>query len=141
MADGGNLTRPTDADVGAFLDAVPDERRRADARRLVALMGRATGEQPVLWGSSIVGFGSYHYRYASGREGDAAAAGFAPRRNGLTVYFPMGFDEHADALARLGPHTTTVSCLHLRRLDGVDLDVLEDMVRRGYASATSHVWP
>lgn len=141
MADRDNAHRATAASVDAFLDAVPDARRRAEARTLLTVMERATGQAPVMWGGSIVGFGSYHYRYASGREGDAAAAGFSPRKGALTVYFPMGFDEHADALARLGPHTTSVSCLHLKRLDAVDLDVLEELVRKGYAATTSYLWP
>lgn len=141
MVEADSAHRPTGMSVEAFVDAVPDSRRRSEAWSLLQLMERATGQRPVMWGASIIGFGSYHYRYASGREGDAAAAGFSPRKSALTVYFPMGFDAHAEALARLGPHTTSVSCLYLKRLDSVDLEVLEEMVRRGYVSTTSYTWP
>ncbi|MFS0705091.1 DUF1801 domain-containing protein [Cellulomonas sp. 179-A 9B4 NHS] len=128
-------------DVDAFLAAVPDARRRAEARLLVPLHERATGQPARMWGGGIVGFGRYHYRYASGREGDAAAAGFSPRRASTTVYLPLGFDGFEDDLARLGPHTTSASCLYLKRLDTVDLDVLEAMVRRSYERTVAHVWP
>ncbi|KGM12567.1 DUF1801 domain-containing protein [Cellulomonas carbonis] len=140
MARDEPVTRENDGDVAAFLSSVPDERRRADALALLPLMERATGQPPRLWGTSIVGFGRYHYTYATGREGDAAAVGFSPRKANLTVYFPMGFDDLQDDLARLGPHTTSVSCLYLKRLDDVDLEVLEGMVRRGYRQAVDHVW-
>lgn len=139
MAD--PVTVENDGDVDAFLDAVTPERRREDARTLRALLERATGQPARMWGTSIVGFGRYHYRYASGREGDAPAAGFSPRKANLSVYFMLGFDAFADDLARLGPHTTSVSCLHLKRLDAVDLDVLEELVRKGYAATTSYLWP
>lgn len=134
-------TLENDGDVEAFLDAVEPAQRRTDARTLLGLMERATGQPARMWGTAIVGFGRYHYRYASGHEGDAAAAAFSPRKANLTVYFPAGFEqEYAADLARLGPHTTSVSCLYLKRLDGVDLDVLEDMVRRAYA-LVSQGWP
>src|SRR5262249_54543893 len=100
-------TGPTTASVDAFLAAVPDERRRADARRVCELMADVTGERPVMWGASIVGFGSYHYRYASGHEGDAALASLSPRKPHLVVYLVGGFAErHQSALERLGPHRT-----------------------------------
>ncbi|MBX9244877.1 DUF1801 domain-containing protein [Actinotalea ferrariae] len=136
-----NKTQATTADVGAFVDAVEPPSRREDARTVLELMRRATGREPVMWGPSIIGFGSYHYRYASGREGDAQAAGFSPRKASTTVYFADGFDDYAEDLARLGPHTTSVSCLYLKKLDGVDLAVLEDMVRRSYARVSSGAWP
>jgi hypothetical protein len=123
------VTVPTDAAVSAFLDAIPDEARQADARRVCALMREVTGEPPVMWGSSIVGFGSYHYRYDSGREGDFMLAGFAPRKQNLAVYLVGGFDDECAALmARLGPHKTGKGCLYLKSLDGVDLDVLRELV-------------
>jgi hypothetical protein len=125
-------TVPTDADVGAFVDAVPDDVRRRDARTLLELIGRVTGEPARMWGPSIVGFGSYHYRYETGREGDMAAVGFSPRKASTTVYFVDGFDHYADELARLGPHTLGKSCLYLKDLTRVDVGVLEDMVRRSY---------
>lgn len=127
-------------DLGTFLAQVADARRRVEAERLVPVLERATGQPARVWGGGIVGFGSYHYRYATGREGDAAAAGFSPRKGALTVYFPLGFDGLEDELSRLGPHTTGASCLYLKRLDDVDVGVLEDMVRASYARVTAHAW-
>jgi hypothetical protein len=130
-------TVPTDADVRAFVAAVPHPVRRRDAERLLDLLGRVTGEQPRMWGPSIVGYGSYHYRYATGREGDAAATGFSPRKASTTVYVADGFDAHAEDLAALGPHSTSVSCLYLKDLDQVDLAVLERILRRSWATVTA----
>lgn len=127
-------TVPTDADVEAFIDAVPKPVRRRDAQTLLELMERVTGEKPVMWGPSIVGFGAYHYVYASGREGDWPAIAFAPRSAASTVYIADGFEGRDELLGRLGPHSTGVSCLYLKKLDDVDLDVLEELLRRSYAS-------
>jgi hypothetical protein len=121
-------TRPTDADVGAFLESVPDERRREDARTVCRLMQEVTGEEPVLWGTGIVGFGSVRLRYASGRELDWPVTGFSPRKTATTVYLMDGFEERSDLLARLGPHSTGRSCLYLKRLSDVDLAVLRELV-------------
>jgi hypothetical protein len=133
-------TVENDGDVEAFLASVENETRRKDARALIELMQRVTGQPPRLWGRSIIGFGRYHYRYASGREGDMSAAGFSPRKAATTVYFVDGFDDYADDLARLGPHTTSVSCVYIKRLDDVDLGVLEDMVRRSYTTVTKETF-
>jgi hypothetical protein len=123
--------RRTDAPVAAFLAQVPDERRRADAHRLCALMREITGEPPVMWGTSIVGFGSYHYRYASGREGDSALASFSPRSQHLVIYLVGEFeDRHRSALARLGPHKTGKGCLYIKRLDDVDTEALRELIDR-----------
>ncbi|GIG41026.1 DUF1801 domain-containing protein [Cellulomonas phragmiteti] len=127
-------------DVGAFLAAVTHERRRDEAHRLVTLFARATGQDARMWGGGVVGFGRYHYRYATGRQGDAAAAGFSPRKAALTLYFPLGFEGLEAPRARLGPHTTSASCLYVKRLDAIDTDVLEDMVRRSYDRVVAHVW-
>jgi Domain of unknown function (DU1801) len=124
-------TQPTSADVEEFLAGVPDERRRADARALCALLADVTGEPPVLWGSSIVGFGSYHYRYESGHEGTSALVGFSPRKTSLVLYLIGGFeDRHGKLLERLGPHKTGKGCLYLKRLADVDRDVLRELVDR-----------
>ena len=128
-------TRPTDADVGAFLESVADERRRDDAKTVCRLMQEVTGEEPVLWGTSIVGFGSVRLRYASGRELDWPVTGFSPRKTATTVYLVDGFEERSDLLARLGPHSTGRSCLYLKRLSDVDLDVLRELV----ADSVQHV--
>ncbi len=128
-------TRPTDADVDAFLDAVPDGRRRADARRVGDLLHEVTGEPPVLWGTSIVGFGSTHLRYATGRELDWPVVAFSPRKGATTVYLVDGFEDRTDLLERLGPHSTGRSCLYLKRLDDVDLDVLRELVTASVRAA------
>ena len=123
--------QPRGTDLEAFLEAVPNEKRRADARELCALLSEITGERPVLWASGIVGFGSYHYRYDSGREGDAPLAGFAPRSAHLVIYLIGGFtDRHEGLLERLGPHTTGKSCLYVKHLADIDLDVLRTLVTR-----------
>jgi hypothetical protein len=124
----GPKTRPTDADVGAFLDAIPDERRRNDARAVCRLMQEVTGAGPVMWGTGIVGFGSVRLRYATGRELDWPATAFSPRKAATTVYLMDGFEERVDLLARLGPHTTGKSCLYLKRLADVDLEVLRALI-------------
>jgi hypothetical protein len=130
-------TVPTDADVRAFVDAVAHPVRHRDAVRLLGIFARVTGESPRLWGPSIIGFGSYHYRYATGREGGAAAAGFSPRSSSTTVYLADGFDAHADLLAELGPHSTGRSCLYLTDLDKVDLEVLERILRRSWETVSA----
>jgi hypothetical protein len=127
-------TVPTGVDVDAFIAGVEHDVRRRDAHTLLDLMQRATGETAQMWGPSIVGFGSYHYVYETGREGDMAAVGFSPRKASTTVYLVDGAERYADELARLGPHTLGKSCLYLKDLAKVDLGVLEDMVRRSYAA-------
>ena len=123
--------RRTEASVAGFLAAVPDEQRRQDARRLCAMMREITGEPPTMWGTSIIGFGTYHYRYASGHEGDAPLASFSPRRQHLAIYLVGEFgDRYQPLLARLGPHKTGKGCLYLKRLDDVDHDALRELVDR-----------
>src|SRR5262245_45858977 len=123
--------QPTSADVGAFLDAVPNETRRADAKVLCRLLGEVTGEPPVLWGPSIVGFGTLHYRYESGREGILPLAGFSPRAANLVVNLMNGFEERDhDLLAKLGAYRTGVSKLYIKRLSDVDLPTLRELVGR-----------
>lgn len=123
-------TRPTGGSVDEFLAGVADERRRQDCRALVELMRRVTGAEPAMWGPSIVGFGNYHYRYASGREGDWFVAGFSPRKSDLTLYIMSGFAGHEGLMARLGRHRTGKSCLYVKRLADLDPAVLEELVRR-----------
>lgn len=135
MAD--TKTTETDGDVDAFLATVQPEVRRRDAVTLRALMERVTGQPARLWGPSIVGFGRYHYRYPSGREGEMAAAAFSPRKASTTVYVVDGFEAYADELARLGPHTLGAACLYIKRLQDVDLGVLERIIRRSYATVTA----
>jgi len=121
-------TRPTKRSVAAFIAALPDERRR-DCRAVLRIMKEATRAQPKMWGTSIVGFGSFRYRGASGREGHWFLAGFSPRKQSLTLYIMSGFAGAGALLRRLGRHTTGVSCLYLKRLDDVDLGVLKRLIR------------
>ena len=122
----------TGASAAQFLAEVPDPQRRADAQAVCELMAEVTGAPPEMWGSSIVGFGSYHYRYASGREGDWPAVGLSPRKQSLTIYIPEGFDTYDELLSRLGPHSTGRSCLYIKRLSDVDRQVLRDLVAGGF---------
>ena len=126
-------TKPTAASVDAFIDAVDDERKRADARAVAAMMAEITGAPARMWGPSIIGFGSYHYRYASGREGDFLETGFSPRKRALTLYIMAGFSEYEDLLAKLGKHTTGKSCLYVKRLTDVDESVLRELIERSVA--------
>lgn len=127
-------TRPTGASVAQFISAIPDPVRRGDCRTLASLMRRATGAKAEMWGPSIVGFGHFHYRYDSGREGDWFLAGFSPRKQELTVYVMGGLQDNAALLARLGKHKASAGCLYLKRLAEVDLTVLETLVARSAAT-------
>lgn len=124
-------TKPTPVAVRDHLAAIEDDVRRADCEALVELMARVTGHEPVMWGASIVGFDRYHYRYASGHEGDAAVVGFASGRRQLSLYLAPGFENDATRaiLARLGRHAVGKGCLYVRRLSDVDLGALEELVR------------
>ena len=123
--------RRTDASVAEFLAQVPDERRREDAHRLSAMMREITGEPAAMWGTSIVGFGTYHYRYASGHEGDAPLASFSPRSQHLVIYLASEFgDRYQPVLARLGPYKSGKGCLYLRRLGDVDHEALRELIDR-----------
>jgi hypothetical protein len=127
-------TRPTQLSVAEFIDAVPDAVRREDARTVGALMERLAGEPPAMWGPSIIGFGSYHYRYDSGHEGDACRIGFSPRKAELVLYMLSGGAEEAELLARLGKHRTGKSCLYIKKLADVEMAVLEALVRKHLAT-------
>jgi hypothetical protein len=123
--------RSAETSVESVLDALSDDGRRADARRLCALMQDITGEPPAMWGASIIGFGTYRYRYDSGHEGSSALASFAPRRDHLAIYLIGGYEERYPALLdRLGTHRSSKGCLYLKRLDDVDVDVLRDLIDR-----------
>ena len=126
-------TKPTEVSAESHIAAIANEEQRNDAQTLVALMRRVTGEKPTMWGPSIVGFGSYHYRYASGHEGDSALAAFAVRGRELVVYTEDGFERRDALLARLGKHRTGKVCVYIRRLANVDLKVLETLVARSVA--------
>jgi len=126
-------TKPTKVSATMFVAAIADERRRREARALLKVFKAATGKRPVMWGPSIVGYGTYHYKYASGHEGDCCLTGFSPRKGAISVYIMAGFAEYGPLLKKLGPHKKSVGCLYLKRLDGVDLKVLEQMIRKSVA--------
>ena len=123
-----NKTKATEASVADYLAAIQDEGRRHDCEALVTLMTRATGEQPKRWGPSIVGFGSYHYQYDSGREGDACLVGFSSRKGGISLYLVSDFPGRDGLLSRLGKFKLAKACLYLRKLSDVDLKVLEQLI-------------
>jgi Domain of unknown function (DU1801) len=123
-----NKTKPSRASVSKFLAGIDDPVKRKDAQALCKMMEAVTGEKPVLWGDAILGFGTYHYKYASGREGDAPVAGFSPRKQNLTVYLLYGFDEQTELMSKLGKHSTSKSCLYIKRLEDVDQKVLQKVI-------------
>ncbi len=135
-----NKTRHTEATVEAYLDAIADETRRQDCYELTRLMTRVSGHQPKMWGSSIVGFGSYHYKYESGREGDCHLTGFSSRKRDISIYLMAYFDGHARLLEQLGKHKMGKSCLSVRQLSDVRLDVLEQLVA-GSIAETKRRYP
>lgn len=121
-------TQPTRASVTEFLAGIDDRQQRADAKKVAAMMRRATGKRAKMWGASIVGYGSYHYRYASGREGDFILTGFSPRKQALTVYIMPGFSSFKKLMEKLGKHKTGKSCLYIKRLSDIDEKVLEKLI-------------
>lgn len=122
--------KPTAQSVAAFLNDVDDEGRREDCLALVGLMQRVTKTEPQIWGSGVVGFGNYHYKYASGHEGDCFIAGFAPRKTALTLYVTAGIERFPRLLAKLGKHKAGKGCLYIKKLDDVNLSVLEDLLKQ-----------
>ena len=136
-----NKTQRNDGDVLAYLESVANKRRREDSLVMLKLMEEATGEPAAMWGTSIVGFGSYHYRYESGREGDMMLTGFAPRKQALTLYIMGGHERYDELMARLGKHRTGSSCVYINKLADVDLDVLRELVADSvaYMRSANHI--
>lgn len=128
-----NKTVATAASVDDFIAALPTQARVRDCRELAAMMRKATGEEPRMWGLTMVGFGSYHYRTEAGREGDMFRVGFASRQSEIVVYIVPGFGGYADLLSRLGRHRKSKSCLYIRGLDGIDRSVLSEILERTVA--------
>lgn len=122
-------TKPNKISVEKFLKTIADEQTRADCETLVKLMKEATGAEPKMWGSSIVGFGQYHYKYESGREGDWFLTGFSPRKQNLTLYIMAGFAGYAELMEKLGKHTTGKSCLYVKRLSDLHMPTLKKLIR------------
>lgn len=123
-----NKTIPNDNDVVLFLNTISDEQKRKDAFALVELMKEITKEDPKMWGASIVGFGEYHYKYESGREGDMFLTGFSPRKNNLTIYIMTGFESYHEQLLQLGTYKTGKSCLYVKKLEGIDQNILKEII-------------
>ena len=121
-------TKPTKADVEKFLNGIKDDKKREDSFKILKLMKQITREEPKIWGSSIIGFGSYHYKYASGREGDWFLAGFSPRKQSLTIYTMAYVDKHKDLLKKLGKFKTGKGCLYINKLTDVDLKILKELL-------------
>ena len=122
-------TGQNDGDVMAFLNAVEHKKRKEDSFVILDIMKEITGEEPKMWGTSIVGFGSYHYKYASGREGDWPLTGFSPRKQSMTLYIMPGFDRYEKLMEKLGKYKTGKSCLYINKLEDVDMVVLKDLVK------------
>jgi len=125
-----NKTVETDASVTEFLDKVEDEKKRADCYTLLNMMEEVTGFKAKMWGDSIVGFGSYHYKYASGHEGDAGLTGFSPRKANLTIYIVPGFDEFGDLLKKLGKFKNSKVCLYIKSLEDIDPEMLRELIAK-----------
>ena len=128
MAKSTNKTTETESSVADFLNGVADETKRNDSFKIVELIEQQTGLPAKMWGPAIVGFGSYHYKYESGREGDAPVVGFSPRANAITLYIATGFAQREELLAKFGKHTTGKGCVYIKKLTDVDTEVLKTMV-------------
>ncbi|HVW95491.1 MAG TPA: DUF1801 domain-containing protein [Mucilaginibacter sp.] len=128
-------TKPTTASVKEFLDEKAEGQARKDCDTIAALMEKVTGEKPVMWGPSIVGFGKYHYQYDSGHQGEMCITGFSPRAANLTLYVIAGSDGQADLLARLGKHKSSKGCLYIKKLADIDISILEELIR----NSVSHI--
>lgn len=126
-----NKTQATKQSAEDFIATVEPDKRRAEAQVLLALFRKVTGWEPVMWGPAIVGFGEYHYKYDSGREGDFMATGFSPRKAKLSIYILPGYQDYSEILTRLGKHSTGKSCLYVNKLDDIDLDVLGELIAAG----------
>jgi hypothetical protein len=129
-----NKTQQNDGDPRAFLASLDDPQKQADSEALLEMMERITGEKPVMWGSSIIGFGKYAYTYASGRSGEWLRVGFSPRKQSLTLYLMTGFDRYEELLRRVGKVKTGKACLYVKRLSAVDQDALKELIRASYES-------
>lgn len=135
-----NKTQVTDADVVEFLNNVEDSRKRDDSFTVLEMMREISGEEPKMWGPAIVGFGSVHYKYATGREGDMPVVGFSPRKQALTLYIANDFEHYDDLMQKLGKHTTGKACLYIKRLSDIDTNVLRELVTKSveHTKATEH---
>ncbi len=133
-------TTPSDSNVIAYLQAIEDEGKRKDALQILEMMQRISDEKPMLWGGSMIGFGTYHYKYASGREGDWFLTGFSPRKQALTLYIMSGFSRYDDLMQQLGKFKTGKSCLYVKRLADIDLTILEQLIRESVDHMRTKKW-
>jgi hypothetical protein len=131
-----NKTQPTDESVTAFLNAVEDEQKRADSFEILDMMRELSGEEPKMWGPAIIGFGTYHYKYDSGREGDFLRIGFSPRKKNISLYLISGANKNPDLLEKLGKHKTGKSCLYINKLADVDQSVLRNLIDNSLSEMT-----
>lgn len=131
-------TRPTKESVKDFLNKVEDPERRADCFAVAKMMEEITGEKPKMWGPAIVGFGSYHYKYASGNEGDWPITGFSPRKKDLTLYIMVGYDRYGELMAKLGKHSTGKSCLYIKKLSDIHIPTLKKLIKLGIKDLKSY---
>lgn len=131
-----NKTQPTTVSVNYFLTTIKNETRRQDAEQLIKMMKNITGQQPVMWGPSIIGFGSYHYKYQSGREGDMPVAAFSPRAARIVVYLDEGTLHKSSLLQNLGPHKTSKACLYIKQLQNIDMLILKKIIKESCATTT-----
>ena len=135
MTNADIKTKVNDASVTAFLNKIDDEQKRKDSFEIVKIMKQVTKEKPKMWGPSIVGFGSYHYKYESGREGDSPLIAFSPRKQNITLYVLLGADHENQLLKKLGKHTTSKWCLYIKKLRDVDMDVLKDLIAKSFQTS------
>lgn len=132
MAKNENKITENDASVEAFLNQVADEKKKADSFAIKTMMERLTGEPAKMWGTAIIGFGNYHYKYDSGREGDFMKVGFSPRAQNISLYIMPGFDRYEDYMSKLGKYKTGKSCLYVKKLEDIDSSVLEKLIKDSY---------
>ncbi|MEQ8360225.1 MAG: DUF1801 domain-containing protein [Cytophagales bacterium] len=139
MAD--NKTKKTRADVIKFMDSIENSKKREDSVRILNLMKEISGEEPRMWGPSIIGFGNYHYKYKSGREGDFFLTGFSPRKSVLTLYIMGGFGRYKELLAKLGKYKHGKSCLYIKNFKDVEIDVLKNLISESVEYIKNKKWP
>jgi Domain of unknown function (DU1801) len=132
-------TKPTKASVKEFLNQLPDKERRDDCFAVAKMMEEITGDKPKMWGPSIVGFGSYHYKYASGREGDWPIAAFSPRKKDLTLYLTPGFQKDHELMENLGKHGTGKSCLYIKRLSDIHVPTLKKLIKKSVKDSPDYI--
>lgn len=124
----------SDIDVEEFVASLEDEQKREDSRQLIAIMQETSGQRPVMWGANMIGFGSYHYKHASGREGDMMVLGFSPRKAAISLYGLIFYEENTSPLTRLGKHKAGKGCLYVKRLADIDISVLKEMIKQSWDS-------